>query len=362
MKRMTVDAAEITLGRMAATLLLALVSAVAIAAPGCSTSTTATESSCSLNSDCATGLICALGKCRTECVDAADCPVAGSSCIDDGRNPVCETPTEKNTPCQKESDCPVPLACASDYRCRNLCLGDADCNVLGITGRVCATDKNGVDYCADPNEVTNGAITIAPPPGAHTSAPVIEPEGGESAVVAALPQGAIIVTTIGPNGGEIGADAVTVSIPAGALTSDVPISIRLSPVPGPSGTVGNVFEIGPTGTQFSQPITIAFAYTASELLGLPPSAFAVETPAEDSGASWTPLSQIVVDIYAHTIAGQTTHLSPYALVEQGETGSVAEAGMPVSGDSGYGVPFADSGVDSGTDSGFAGQDATGGDR
>ncbi len=286
-----------------------------LAAPACTSSTTAAGTPCSLNSDCTAGLICALGKCRNQCSNASDCPVAGSSCIDDGRNAACETPTEKNSPCTKESDCRTPLACASDYRCRNLCLSDAECNVLGITGRVCAKDLNGVYYCGDPGEVRNGALDVGPPPGAPTSTPAAEPEGGASAIVAALPQGPIIGSNIGANGGVIGADGVTVSVPAGALTSYVPITIQLSVAPAASGTVSQIFDIGPTGTTFAQPITIAFDYTDSEFGGYPPSDFAVETSASDSGGSWTPLSQIVVDIYAHTITGQTTHLSPYALVQ-----------------------------------------------
>ncbi len=81
---------------------------------------------------------------------------------------------ENNTPCNKESECPSPLACAADYRCRNLCSTNDDCNVLGITDRVCAKDANGYDYCAIPSEVTNGTITAPPPPGAMTGSPVIE--------------------------------------------------------------------------------------------------------------------------------------------------------------------------------------------
>jgi hypothetical protein len=72
------------------------------------------------------------------------------------------------------SDCAPPLACASDYRCRNLCATNADCNVYGAKGRVCAKDANGVDYCANPNEVMNGTLTAAPPMGAP-DATVIEP-------------------------------------------------------------------------------------------------------------------------------------------------------------------------------------------
>lgn len=288
--------------------------ALVLAALSCTTSTPATPTGCSINSDCAMNLICALGKCRPHCVDASDCPVSGSSCIDDGRNAVCETPTEKDTSCTSEFECPVPLACASDYRCRDLCRSDADCNVLGIMGRVCAADMNGVHYCADPNEVTNGVISVAPPPGAPTSTPVVEPEAGAIAVAAALASGDLVATNIGPAGGTIGAMGVTVTIPAGALSADLWMTIRLSVQPGPDGTVSPVFDIGPTGTIFAQPITIAFDYTDTELADLSPSDFAVETSTAISGATWTALSPIVVDIYAHTIAGQTTHLSPYALV------------------------------------------------
>ena len=56
--------------------------------------------------------------------------------------------------CNTQADCPSPLACAADYRCRNLCTSAADCNVLGITGDVCAEDAQGVHYCAAMADVT----------------------------------------------------------------------------------------------------------------------------------------------------------------------------------------------------------------
>jgi hypothetical protein len=326
-KRLTGNWEQSRRGRVAAGVAGAVLAA-ALAVAACTTSIPATATGCSVNSDCATNLICALGKCRPHCVDASDCPVPGSSCIDDGRNAVCETPTEKNTPCTSEFDCPVPLACASDYRCRDLCQRDADCNVLGIMGRVCAADRNGVHYCADPNEVTNGVISVAPPPGAPTSTPVVEPEAGAIAVAAALASGDLVATNIGPAGGTIGAMGVTVTIPARALSADLWMTIRLSAQPGPDGTVSPVFDIGPTGTMFTQPITIAFDYTDTELADLSPSDFAVETSTASSGATWTALAPIVVDIYAHTIAGQTTHLSPYALVEHASGLADATTSVP----------------------------------
>jgi hypothetical protein len=133
---------------------------------------------CLVNSDCSFLLVCALGKCRVECVSDADCGIGGS-CVTNGSVAVCQTPTENNTPCDTEAECPAPLACASDHRCRNLCTVTADCNVLGVMGHVCAEDQNGIYYCAAPADVTannggNGStISEAPPPGAEGG--VIEP-------------------------------------------------------------------------------------------------------------------------------------------------------------------------------------------
>jgi hypothetical protein len=358
MKRMTRSPERSSGGWMAAWL-IGVALASALMAPACTTSTSASTVGCSLNSDCASGLICALGKCRTQCVDAADCPVAESSCIDDGRYPVCQPPAERNKPCTHLADCPTPLACASDYRCRNLCESDADCNVLGIKGRACVKDANLVEYCADPGEYANGVLDTQPPANAP-SVPVVEPEGGASTIVAALPSGDLIATNIGPGGGTlgtVGVDGVTVTIPPNALTSTLAMTVQRSGQLGPDGTIGQVFEIGPTGTTFAVPITIAFNYTDAELAGLAPSEFAVETTSGGSGP-WTPLSQIVVDIYAHTIAGQTTHLSPYALVQQGPgSGTVADAGVAQGADSGSAIysdgaaGFSDGGSSSSADAG-----------
>ncbi len=333
MKRMT-RSPERSYRASAAAWLVGAALASSLAVPACSSSKTPAANGCSLNSDCSMGLICALGICRGECVTAADC-ATGGSCIDDGRYPVCQPAAEKNTPCTHQADCPTPLACASDYRCRNLCESDADCNVLGIKGRACAEDTNGVRYCADPGESANGVLITKPPPGAP-STPVVEPEGGAGAIVAALPSGVLIATSVGPAGGVVGIDGVTVTIPANALSATLTLTIQRSGQTGPNGTIGEVFEIGPTGTTFSAPVTIAFDYTDSEVAGLAPSDFAVETIGSDSGLGWTPLSQIVVDVYAHTIAGQTTHLSPYALVQQGVTmGTIGDASAAGS-DSGSG--------------------------
>jgi hypothetical protein len=290
-------------------------------APGCSSDDAAARrklfDSCSLNSDCVSGLICALGKCRNQCVSSVDC--AGGTCVTDGKNAVCLSAAEENKPCARVSDCPSPLACAADYRCRNLCASDADCDVLGVIGRACAKDAQGVDYCADVSEVRAGAIASQPPPGAP-STPVVEP-----AFDAGLESGAVELP-IGSNGGTFGVDGVSVTIPPGALDHDITLSI--TPIAAPiAGSIGQAFEIGPTGTQFMQPALITFGYTDAELNGSPPSAFAVDTVV---GGAWEPVSPPIVDPFTHTIAGTTMHLSPYALATSQGAVNAADASSSTS--------------------------------
>jgi hypothetical protein len=305
-------------------LLLAMAVLIALAAPACSSkdvaSGLAAEEACHLNSDCARGLVCALGACRAMCTTAADCG-SGGTCIDNANVAVCQSAADKNTPCNKQSDCPAPLACASDYRCRNLCNTTADCNVLGITGRVCAEDAQGVYYCADQDEASNGSLTAQPPAGAKTGSPVEEPDGGDGPLSATAPAGAVIASRIGPMGGSLGIGAVSVTIPQGALDQEIVLSI--SPItPPPVGAVGLAYDLGPTGTQFNVPIEIAFSY-ANGVGGPSPSNLAVATLA---GNTWQALSAPSTDPQAFTVGGKTTHLSPYALVLQTSIGSSTDGG------------------------------------
>jgi hypothetical protein len=157
-----------------AALLSAIAAVVALAAPACNSSSDVAAKlykDCSQNSDCNNSLICALGQCRPICKTIADCTGGGSCIFDSSGHAVCQSPSENNTSCDiVTAPCAAPLACASDFRCRNLCAQDVDCNVLGITGRVCATDAKGTNYCADPQvpgELDGGVIVQPPPPGTH---------------------------------------------------------------------------------------------------------------------------------------------------------------------------------------------------
>jgi len=85
-----------------------------------------------------------------------------------------------------------------------------------------------------------GSSSSSPPPPPHTSAPVPAATGG----------------TVSLSGGA------AVQIPAGALASDTTITIQQSTTTAPTGTVGAVFDLGPSGTTFSQPVKVTIPVPA----------------------------------------------------------------------------------------------------
>ena len=84
------------------------------------------EAVCSLTSECTDGLMCRFGTCTTECAEDRDCPM-GATCEHDdasGASACVEPVTEL---CIYNSDCPAPLVCGRDQRCRYECREDRDC-------------------------------------------------------------------------------------------------------------------------------------------------------------------------------------------------------------------------------------------
>jgi hypothetical protein len=195
----------------AAFMLLAFSVLLALGVPACGTSTPLSSGSqtCQLNSDCTSPLICAIGRCRDQCKVDGDC-VAGDTCVfgvDKSNNKgfYCQAPAATNAACSKPADCTAPMACASDYRCRNLCTTNADCNILGVTNKVCAQDANGVDYCASLSDVmVNGmgdqVIVATANPNAMTDAAVVEPADAAMVMIAAPEGGLPDATSAGSSG------------------------------------------------------------------------------------------------------------------------------------------------------------------
>ena len=109
--------------------LRALLGAALLALAAC-TSEAPAGGQCAFNTDCAEGLTCVSRYCRALCGDGGTCgaglrcePAAGtgySICV----------PAAAEQGCAYASDCPAPLVCSRDGRCRPQCVTDYDCKVI----------------------------------------------------------------------------------------------------------------------------------------------------------------------------------------------------------------------------------------
>lgn len=117
-----------------------LVGLAAVAMLGCQAAA-ATGASCSRPSDCATPLVCTLGRCRAECRDGRDCPV-GARCLASGRSAgdlgVCSFEDENH--CDTRV-CPAPLTCVAD-ECRTGCADALECIARQCVAGSCVEPPN----------------------------------------------------------------------------------------------------------------------------------------------------------------------------------------------------------------------------
>lgn len=141
-------------------------------------------------------------------------------------------------------------------------------------------------------------------PGSGTPTPVVTPRG------VVLGQGTS--ATIGATGGTIqSADGLlTLTIPAGALTSNVAISIQPISNEAPLG-FGNGYRLEPEGTTFAVPITMTFAYTDIQLESTNEDFLWVVTQA--SNGSWSAVQHRTLNKTANTVTVQASHFSDWTL-------------------------------------------------
>lgn len=119
---------------------------------------------------------------------------------------------------------------------------------------------------------------------------------------------AICTQRVGPEGGTLRCgeeDGLRIMIPEGALTEPVEITVDVEPAR--DGSVGPVYEIGPSGTRFARPVTLELSLgeAGREHQGW----LALST--EDAG-SWRTLRAPRFDRERGVVSGETWHLSPYA--------------------------------------------------
>lgn len=86
--------------------------------------------------------------------------------------------------------------------------------------------------------------------------------GGDD-VVSADPDAEVTSGTIGPDGGTVTADGLTLTIPPGALDDEVAITVTRTEDPAPAGYEAQsaVYEFLPTGTTFDVDVTVAIDVT-----------------------------------------------------------------------------------------------------
>ena len=102
---------------------------------------------------------------------------------------------------------------------------------------------------------------------------------------------------------------VTLTVPPGALATSA--SIQVLPLEAwPTGAVGPVFEILPSGLAFDVPAQLTYHYVASELGSVDPARLTV---AQATGSTWTALPS-TLDTSAETISANIEHLSAYGLI------------------------------------------------
>jgi hypothetical protein len=125
---------------------------------------------------------------------------------------------------------------------------------------------------------------------------------------------------------------LTLSVPAGALGVRVHLTVELAEA-WPSGALGPVFEVRPSGTTFAAPVTFVYRYQSADIAPFPPASLRL---AVASGSAWTPLTTTIDETMA-TATAQATHLSTYGLI-------ASDAGGPAQTDASRGTPQIEGGA------------------
>jgi len=125
--------------------------------------------------------------------------------------------------------------------------------------------------------------------------------------------GSTISQVVGPSGGTVSApDGTSVQVPAGAVTSNVTITLTPNPsAPAPSGMlwVGTPYVFGPEGTQFALPVTVVLAFAPASIpTGESASQVVVET-APAGSTSYISRGGTLAD--STHVRATTTHFSTF---------------------------------------------------
>jgi hypothetical protein len=129
--------------------------------------------------------------------------------------------------------------------------------------------------------------------------------------------------TIGAAGGQLSsADGVlAVEVPPNAVAVNTLFSVQRTAPPAP-GLVGAAYDLQPTGTAFSLPVTLSFHYPAVHPPPANPQALIVVTFV---GGAWQPVASLV-DTTAQTIVASVAHFSIWGLSPMGQDAGPSDGG------------------------------------
>jgi hypothetical protein len=195
----------------------------------------------------------------------------------------------------------------------------SDTVVSGQTAQLTATPKDAsgaavsgqtVIWSTNPTTIATvndvGVVTGV----AAGTATVTATTGGKSGTATVTVAAGAVVPV---SGGTVSTSdgAVTLTFPAGALTSATPVSIRPAVNPPASNSLlGTSYDFGPTGTQFAQPVVAKVSYDPAKLpAGAVLQLIQLYTA---TGDHWTAVPGSTVDTIAHTVTAPLSHFSIYS--------------------------------------------------
>jgi GDSL-like lipase/acylhydrolase family protein/Big-like domain-containing protein len=117
--------------------------------------------------------------------------------------------------------------------------------------------------------------------------------------------------------------AVTVAVPAGALTQtrNITVAAALNPPPNDRLMPGTAYDFGPDGITFAQPVTITIKYDPLKLTaGSPEDSLRLY---EVVGTSWRVVAGSSANTAAHTVSGNVSHFTVYGVLMQPRVETVA---------------------------------------
>ncbi len=119
------------------------------------------------------------------------------------------------------------------------------------------------------------------------------------------------ITVIGSAGGTVTSSdgKVVITIPAGALSADTQISIRINTA---SGSLGTPYTFAPEGITFNKPVTVTISYADADI---PDGASddSILLAKQYNGYFWRALAHSMVDSNAKTVSAQVIGFSTYGL-------------------------------------------------